>query len=52
MLIYHLMVQLRETYVKAVDCGWILETNQDMAGTLLGFGMNEYRVYRVYEKAL
>jgi len=51
-LIYHLMVQLRETYVKAADCGWILETNQDMAGTLISFGMNEYRVYRVYEKAL
>lgn len=51
-LIYHLMVQLRKTYVQAADSGWILETNQDMAGTLISFGMNEYRTYRIYEKTL
>lgn len=51
-LIYHLITQLRHTYVKASDAGWILETNQDMAGTLIGFGMEEYRTYRIYEKTL
>ena len=51
-LIYHLMTELRTTYVKAADSDWILETNQDMAGTLLSFGMREYRTYRIYEKAL
>jgi GNAT superfamily N-acetyltransferase len=51
-LIYHLMTELRKTYVQAADSGWILETNQDMAGTLLGFGMREYRTYRIYQKAL
>lgn len=33
-----------------VDGGWVLETNQDMMGTLKGAGMAIYRTYRFYEK--
>lgn len=36
---------------RALDCGWILETNQDMAGTLLSVGMRIYKTHRFYEKA-
>lgn len=51
-LIYHLVRALRDTGIMQADAGWILETNQDMAGMLRGFGMDTYRTYRVYEKAL
>ena len=36
---------------RSLDCGWILETNQDMAGTLHSVGMRIYRTHRFYEKA-
>jgi hypothetical protein len=36
---------------RSLDCGWILETNQDMAGTLLSVGMRIYRTHRFYEKS-
>lgn len=51
-LVYHLMKALKNTGIKAADCGWILETNQDMAGTLRGLGMPTYRTYRIYQKDL
>ncbi|MBK9122401.1 MAG: hypothetical protein IPM16_04660 [Chloroflexi bacterium] len=51
-LVYHLMKALRNTGIQAADCGWILETNQDMAGTLRGLGMPTYRTYRIYQREL
>lgn len=51
-LCFRAIQALRGTHIKSADGGWILESNQDMAGTLKGFGMEIYRTYRVYEKAL
>ena len=49
-MIYHLVLALKNTGIKQADAGWILESNQDMAGMLRGFGMETYRTYRMYEK--
>jgi hypothetical protein len=49
---YEMMQVLKRKGYHHVDCGWILETNQNMAGTLKGFGMRIYRTYRLYEKTL
>lgn len=52
-LIYHLVKAIKQApAIKQADAGWILETNQDMAGMLRGFGMETYRTYRIFEKAL
>jgi GNAT superfamily N-acetyltransferase len=37
---------------RALDCGWILETNQDMLGTLISIGMRIYKTHRFYEKTI
>lgn len=35
-----------------VDMGWILESNQAMAGIMRGAGLEVHRRYRIFEKAL
>jgi L-amino acid N-acyltransferase YncA len=52
LMYYEMMKVLRRKGYQWVDCGWILESNQDMAGTLKGFGMKVHRTYRLYEKQL
>lgn len=44
--------QLRKKGMQTLDCGWILDTNEDMIGVLKGLGMKRHRSYRLYEKAL
>jgi GNAT superfamily N-acetyltransferase len=50
----HFMDQLKtmKRPYRHVDGGWVLETNQDMMGTLKGAGMEIYRTYRFYEKRM
>lgn len=52
LMYYHVMKELRRKGFKSVDCGWILESNHDMIGIMRGFGMKQYRTYRLYEKIL
>lgn len=49
---YEMMKVLKQKGYHHIDCGWILESNQNMAGTLNGLGMKIYRTYRLYEKSL
>jgi len=46
---YHTMQNLPYQYM---DCGWILESNHNMVGTLKGFGTEIHRTYRFYEKGV
>ncbi len=49
---YHVMKVLRAKGYHSVDCGWILESNHDMEGVMRGYGMQQYKTHRLYEKAL
>jgi GNAT superfamily N-acetyltransferase len=49
---YDMMKVLKRKGYHHIDCGWILESNQNMAGTLSGIGMKIHRTYRLYEKSL
>jgi GNAT superfamily N-acetyltransferase len=49
---FEMMQTLKRKGYHHVDCGWILDTNQAMRGTLEGLGMRSYRTYRLYEKSL
>ncbi len=55
LVMYHHILQnlkaMKKSY-RHVDAGWVLETNQDMIGTLKSAGMEIYRTYRFYEKEL
>jgi GNAT superfamily N-acetyltransferase len=50
----HIIARLRSTKspFRHVDCGWILETNQNMIGVLEGAGLTAYKTYRLFEKSL
>jgi GNAT superfamily N-acetyltransferase len=48
---HHALAEVEKKGYQEVDCGWILESNQDMRGFLETLNMDRYRTYRLYEKS-